>query len=255
MTDQLISESITVDAPPAVVFAILADPRQHSRIDGSGSVQSIISAPDRVTRKGQTFTVRMKLFGLPYLIRNRVVEFEADRRIAWRHFTANRWRYELAPTPDGGTRVTETFDPSRADRITASVVRWAKFHERNRDRDHRNAGAAEEGRRGRRSDDRPPGVAVRRVGAGASRGAAAALSGAERHLAAVSPGGRQIMSRRGRTVAASRGPAGGRHRLVALLRRTGGVTGSSSKQLAADERLRVVLAQVEVAQFGQVVAE
>ncbi|MCW2740898.1 MAG: Polyketide cyclase / dehydrase and lipid transport [Blastococcus sp.] len=132
MSEQ-VSETITVDAPPAVVFAILADPRQHSRIDGSGSVGSVIAAPERLTARGQTFTVRMKLFGVPYLIRNRVVEFEPDRLIAWRHFTANRWRYELTPTPDGGTRVTETFDPTRANGITDAVVTWAKFPERNRD--------------------------------------------------------------------------------------------------------------------------
>jgi uncharacterized protein YndB with AHSA1/START domain len=132
MSEQ-VSESITVQAPPAVVFAILADPRQHSRIDGSGSVGSVIAAPERLTGKGQTFSVRMKLFGVPYLIRNRVVEYEQDRRIAWRHFTANRWRYELAPTADGGTTVTETFDPTRADRITDAVVTWAKFPERNRE--------------------------------------------------------------------------------------------------------------------------
>jgi uncharacterized protein YndB with AHSA1/START domain len=133
VTDQLISESTTIDAPPSVVFAILADPRQHNRIDGSGSVGSVLAGPDRITAKGQTFTVRMKLFGVPYVIRNRVVEFEADRRIAWRHFTANRWRYELEPTADGGTRVTETFDTSRANDVTDAVVRWAKFYERNRE--------------------------------------------------------------------------------------------------------------------------
>jgi uncharacterized protein YndB with AHSA1/START domain len=133
VSDQLISESITVDAPPAVVFAILADPRQHHRIDGSGSVGSVLAGPDRITAEGQTFVVRMKLFGVPYVIRNRVVEFEPDRRIAWRHVTANRWRYELAPTADGGTHVTETFDRTRADRITDAVVRWAKFPERNRE--------------------------------------------------------------------------------------------------------------------------
>jgi uncharacterized protein YndB with AHSA1/START domain len=132
MTDPLITDSITVDAPPAVVFAILADPRQHSRIDGSGSVGSVVAGPERLTGTGQTFTVRMRLFGVPYLIRNRVVEFDADRRIAWRHFTANRWRYELEPTADGGTRVTETFDTSRADRVTDAVVRLAQFPERNR---------------------------------------------------------------------------------------------------------------------------
>ena len=133
MSEKLISESITVDAPPEVVFAILSDPRQHSRIDGSGSVGSVISAPERLTATGQTFTVRMKLFGVPYVIRNRVVEFEADRQIAWRHFTANRWRYELAPTADGGTTVTETFDASRADRVTDAVVRATRFPERNRE--------------------------------------------------------------------------------------------------------------------------
>ena len=130
--DAQVSGSITVKAPPEVVFAILADPRQHARIDGSGSVRNILRAPERVTATGQTFTVRMKLFGVPYVIRNRVVEFEAGRRIAWRHVTANRWRYELAPTADGGTTVTETFDASRADRVTDVLVRAAKFPERNR---------------------------------------------------------------------------------------------------------------------------
>jgi hypothetical protein len=129
---ELVSESITVDAPPDVVFAILAAPRQHSRIDGSGSVGSIISGPERISGKGDRFNVRMKLFGVPYVIQNRVVEFEPDRLIAWRHFTANRWRYELAPTADGGTTVTETFDMSRANRVTDALVRRAKFPERNR---------------------------------------------------------------------------------------------------------------------------
>jgi uncharacterized protein YndB with AHSA1/START domain len=129
MSDQ-VSDSVTIKAPPGVVFAILAAPRQHSRIDGSGSVQSVLRGPQRITATGQSFVVRMKLFGVPYVIVNRIVEFEPDRLIAWRHFTANRWRYELTPT-DGGTMVTETFDMSRADRVTDAVVRWAKFPERN----------------------------------------------------------------------------------------------------------------------------
>jgi uncharacterized protein YndB with AHSA1/START domain len=129
--DAQVSGSITIKAPPEAVFAILTDPRQHSRIDGSGSVGNILRAPERITAQGETFTVRMKLFGVPYVIMNRVVEFEPDRLIAWRHFTANRWRYELAPTADGGTTVTETFDMSRANTATTVVVRAAKFPERN----------------------------------------------------------------------------------------------------------------------------
>jgi hypothetical protein len=47
--------------------------------------------------------------GLPYVTRNRVVEFDEGRRIAWHHPARFVWRYELEP--DGGaTRVTETFD-------------------------------------------------------------------------------------------------------------------------------------------------
>jgi hypothetical protein len=132
MIDDQISDSITIDAPPGVVFAILAAPRHHTRIDGSGSVGSVIAGPDRITGEGQTFTVRMRLFGIPYVIRNRVVEFEQDRLIAWRHFSPNRWRYQLTSTGDGGTRVTETFDWTRANRLTAAVVERTGFPERNR---------------------------------------------------------------------------------------------------------------------------
>ena len=113
MTAKTISASTTVDAPPALVFAILTDPRQHARIDGSGSVGAVIEAPERLTAKGDTFSVHMRMFGLPYKITNKVVELEPDRRIAWRHFGAHRWRYELEPTDDGGTTITETFDYSR----------------------------------------------------------------------------------------------------------------------------------------------
>lgn len=107
MTGAVISESIVVDAPPSVVFAILADPRQHARIDGSGTVQALLEGPERLS-KGATFGVRMRL-GAPYTIKNTVVEFEEGRRIGWRHFGRHIWRYELEPV-EGGTKVTETFD-------------------------------------------------------------------------------------------------------------------------------------------------
>jgi hypothetical protein len=115
-----------------VVFAILAAPRQHSRIDGSGSVQSVLRGPERITAKGDRFVVRMKLFGVPYVIVNRIVEFEPDRLIAWRHFGAHRWRYELAPTDDGGTRVTETWDATRYTSAVFAGLRALGFPERNR---------------------------------------------------------------------------------------------------------------------------
>lgn len=131
MSEQTVSASATIAAAPAVVFAILADPHQHPRIDGSGSLQGLIEGPDRLER-GSEFHVSMKLFGMPYKITNRVVEFEPDRRIAWRHFGGHRWRYELEPLDDGGTRVTETFDYSRYDFLRRTFIEVLGFPERNR---------------------------------------------------------------------------------------------------------------------------
>jgi hypothetical protein len=135
MTDpshpKVISESVDVDAPPEVVFAILSDPRQHARIDGSGSVRELVKGPDRLG-KGATFGMDMKLFGLPYKIRNTVVEYDENRQIAWRHFGGHRWRYVLEPT-GAGTRVTESFDYSRYGLVPRLVVELAGFPKRNRE--------------------------------------------------------------------------------------------------------------------------
>lgn len=103
----MVSRSVVVAAGPQQVFDLLADPRQHSELDGSGSVRASVSGPQRLSQ-GATFGMRMRL-GLPYLIRNEVVEFDEGRRIAWRHFGHHVWRYELEPA-DGGTTVTESFD-------------------------------------------------------------------------------------------------------------------------------------------------
>lgn len=131
MSNRQVSATVAIDAPPPVVFAILADPRQHPRIDGSGSLRGSISGPERLER-GAEFGMDMKLGGVPYKIRNRVVEFEEDRLIAWRHFGGHRWRYELEPTDDGGTRVTETFDYSMYNRLGAAAIELARFPARNR---------------------------------------------------------------------------------------------------------------------------
>jgi uncharacterized membrane protein len=128
---RIVSESIEVAAPAATVFAILADPRQHSRIDGSGSVQAIVEGPERLQR-GSQFGARMRLFGLPYRISNRVVEFEEGRRIAWRHFGGHRWRYELEPLDATHTVVTESFDYSMYGAGPRLVIEALRFPRRNR---------------------------------------------------------------------------------------------------------------------------
>jgi len=106
------SASIRIDADPETIFALLANPGDHHRFDGSGMVKGTISGPSRLTL-GDKFAMSMKFGPLPYRISNKVVEFDQDRLIAWQHFGKHRWRYELEPI-DSGTLVTETFDWSTA---------------------------------------------------------------------------------------------------------------------------------------------
>ena len=105
---KVVSRSTIVPAPAQMIFDLLADPRRHGEIDGSGSIQSAqINAPERLSLNA-TFGMQMKI-GVRYKITNTVVEFEEGKTIAWRHFGGHIWRYILEPV-DGGTKVTEQFD-------------------------------------------------------------------------------------------------------------------------------------------------
>jgi uncharacterized protein YndB with AHSA1/START domain len=113
--DRRISHSIIVDADPATVFDVLADPTQHSLFDGSDSVRGRVGGPPRLYL-GARFSMRMQ-WRAPYVISSTVCEYDEDRCIAWRHLGRHIWRYELQPIAhDGKTRaeVTETFDWSPA---------------------------------------------------------------------------------------------------------------------------------------------
>jgi uncharacterized protein YndB with AHSA1/START domain len=99
---------ITIDAPADAIFEVLADPRRHAQFDGSGTVQSMVSGPERLTL-GSEFGMSMHL-KVPYRTGNEVVEFDDGRLIAWCHFNKHRWRYQLEPVDDTTTVVTETFD-------------------------------------------------------------------------------------------------------------------------------------------------
>jgi uncharacterized protein YndB with AHSA1/START domain len=121
-----ISVSRLIHATPSRIFDLLADPRQHVRFDGSDSVNSVKSAPQRLSL-GSTFSMHMKL-GLGYVTRNRVVAFEENRCIAWHHFAQFIWRYDLEEV-EGGTMVTESFN---YDRPWAFVIIAMGFPERNR---------------------------------------------------------------------------------------------------------------------------
>lgn len=109
-----VARRVTVQAPAAELFAIVADPHRHPELDGSGTVRATpVKGPERLT-EGATFTVGMKQFGVPYAIRSTVVDVQDGRVVQWRHPAGHSWRWELTPVGPTTTEVTETFDYSTA---------------------------------------------------------------------------------------------------------------------------------------------
>lgn len=115
----------TIHASPAAVFALVADAARHPDIDGSGTVRRLRPGATRMLSLGAVFGMEMRV-GVRYSMRNEVIEFEPNRRIAWRTTVAGAlgrwaggrvWRYELEEVP-GGTRVRETWD------ISGDKQRW-----------------------------------------------------------------------------------------------------------------------------------
>jgi uncharacterized protein YndB with AHSA1/START domain len=115
---------IIINAPAARIFGMLVDPRRHAEFDGTATVRGIIHGPDRLSL-GSEFGARMRL-GINYRVTNRVVEFEPDALIAWRHVARWRWRYELREISPTQTEVTETFDANTAPVISLA---WLRFRD------------------------------------------------------------------------------------------------------------------------------
>lgn len=122
-TSSASSVSVTrfIAADAQTLFDIVADPTLHHVIDGSGTVRRARTTTGKLAL-GDRFTTNMRMV-VPYVISNKVVEYDEGRRIAWAHIGGWRWRYEFEPV-EGGTEVTETFDwaPSPAG---CYASRWA----------------------------------------------------------------------------------------------------------------------------------
>ncbi|MGE2720939.1 SRPBCC family protein [Mycolicibacterium celeriflavum] len=122
MQGNSISVERVIKAPASAIFALLADAGRHPAFDGSGTVDHAHAGKSQPLSAGTKFGMAMRgrpesLF-LPYRTTNTVVEFEPDRRIAWKTtmgplglIGGRIWRYELEPSVDG-TLVRETWDVS-----------------------------------------------------------------------------------------------------------------------------------------------
>jgi uncharacterized protein YndB with AHSA1/START domain len=118
-SNDVVSVERTIAAPPEKIFDLIADPRRHHDIDGSGGVRDAKECPDRLSI-GATFSMSMHL-GIAYTMMNEVIEFDDGKRIAWqtrplsatqaKYFGGRIWRYELEPTAEG-TLVRESWDIS-----------------------------------------------------------------------------------------------------------------------------------------------
>lgn len=117
---------IVIEASPATIFNILANPQRHADVDGSKTIRSNISGPQRLAL-GSKFGMAMHL-GINYRIKNKVVEFNENELIAWRHFGRWRWRYQLKDLGNGTTEVTETFDGSYAPAIAQLWLNFRKAY-------------------------------------------------------------------------------------------------------------------------------
>ena len=114
------SARIIIDAPAAKIFDLLANPKRHQEIDGSKTIKSNISGPERLSL-GAKFGMAMHL-GIDYKIVNTVIEFEENKLIAWRHLGRWRWRYEIREINPNQCEVTESFDGRKS--ISQA---WLKF--------------------------------------------------------------------------------------------------------------------------------
>ncbi|MHA4849893.1 SRPBCC domain-containing protein [Rhodococcus sp. MSC1_016] len=131
--------TVAVAAPATRLFALLADPRTHAAIDGTGWVQDAADqAP--LTEVGQIFRMDMYHPHHPngdYRVANQVQVLDPPRAIAWRtgqekedgqlEFGGWVWRYDLVPLGPSETEVTLTYDWSAVPQFIREYLQFPPF--------------------------------------------------------------------------------------------------------------------------------
>ena len=122
MDNERVTATTTIEADPAAVFAVLADPSTHADVDGTGWVRAELDG-DRITHAGQVFRMAMYHTNHPdknYKTANLVEVFDEPRAIGWKTGTESEtgelsfggwtWRYDLEAAGPSQTQVTLTYD-------------------------------------------------------------------------------------------------------------------------------------------------
>lgn len=139
VTEEIVSATLTIAAPVAKVFAVLADPAAHSAIDGTGWVREAVDrAP--LTEVGQIFRMDMYHPGHPkgnYQMANKVQVLDSPRAIGWLpgtdkddgelEFGGWTWHYDLAPLGPSETEVTLTYDWSAVPQSIREYLQFPPF--------------------------------------------------------------------------------------------------------------------------------
>ncbi|MBV9845778.1 MAG: SRPBCC family protein [Kutzneria sp.] len=141
-----VSASREIAAGAGRIFELIADPTQQPRWDGNDNLAQA-AVGQRVRAVNEVFTVALTQGSVR---ENHVVEFDEQRRIAWRPAEPGQeppghlWRWELEPIDASRTRVTHTYDwtqltdekrfprarATTADKLRASLDRLAAIAER-----------------------------------------------------------------------------------------------------------------------------
>ena len=143
---RVVSASREIGADAEVMWELLVEPAEHSKVDGNDNV--VAAEPgQRVVAVGDVFVTSLTNGSIRH---NHVVEFDDGRLLAWcpsepdREPPGHRWRWELEPLGPGRTLVTHTYDwtelsdetrlerarATTAERLDASIDRLAAIAER-----------------------------------------------------------------------------------------------------------------------------
>ena len=123
---RLAAARIVINKPASELFDFIANPKNHPKIDGSKMVRGKAYGPKRLSINSW-FVMRQLRFGkIPYVMPNKVVEFEEGKLIAWRNASPSRWRYEFVAQSDATTQVTQYLDCSHTGtKFAKSELSWA----------------------------------------------------------------------------------------------------------------------------------